>query len=384
MEAATLVEWLKQPGDRVQRGGPIAVVETQKGAIEVEAFETGTLAKVLVDEGTRVPVGTPLATIETEHGNEAPVMPEATETTPARPSPPTARAPDAVVATPTAAPTAGTERVRASPAARQRAAELGIDLDTLTGSGPDSAIVLADVDAGASVLGQETGRASRGLDMAEMRKAIAAAMARSKREIPHYYLSHQINLARASDFLTQSNADRPPAERLLMAALLMAASARALARHRGFNGSYVDGVFQPSDTVHLGAAVAIRGGGLIAPAIHDAQDKDAKAIMASLRDLVARARGGRLRGSELRDPTVTVSALGERGVDALIGVIHPPQVALIGFGTPRPLPVADGYKVAVRPCVHASLAADHRVTDGHLGARLLADIAELLQIPETL
>jgi pyruvate dehydrogenase E2 component (dihydrolipoamide acetyltransferase) len=244
--------------------------------------------------------------------------------------------------------------------------------------------VLADVAAATAMPEAVPPRASGGRDMAEMRQAIAAAMARSKREIPHYYLSHEIDLARASAFLERTNAERPPARRLLMAALLMAASAQALAHHRGFNGSYTDGAFQPSEAVHRGAAVAIRGGGLIAPAIHDAQDKDAEAIMADLRDLVARARGGRLRGSELRDPTVTVSALGERGVDTLMGVIHPPQVALIGFGTPRPLPVAEGDNVAVRPCVHVSLAADHRVTDGHLGARLLAEIAEFLQSPEAL
>lgn len=391
MEAGTLVEWLKQTGEHVERGAPIAVIETQKGAIEVEAFETGTLAQVLVGEGTRVPVGTPLATIETaadagrgvaervEAG--AHTQPEAAPDEPvaAAPKPPAAAF---AAATAVAPPASG--RVRASPAARKRAAESGIELEALTGSGPDGAIVHDDVAAATATPEAATTRTARGFDLTEMRKAIAAAMARSKREIPHYYLSHEIDIARASAFLERTNAERPPAERLLMAALLMTASARALARHSGFNGSYADGAFQPSQAVHLGTAVALRGGGLIAPAIHDAQGKDAEAIMADLRDLVARARSGRLRGSELRDPTVTVSALGERGVDALIGIIHPPQVALIGFGTPRPLPVAEGNNIAVRLCVHVTLAADHRVTDGHLGARLLAEIAKLLQSPEAL
>jgi pyruvate dehydrogenase E2 component (dihydrolipoamide acetyltransferase) len=215
-----------------------------------------------------------------------------------------------------------------------------------------------------------------------MRRAIAAAMARSKREIPHFYLEHTVALTGLRARLDALNADRPPAERLLPAVFVIRATARALARHPGFNGHYVDGEFRPAERVHLGTAVAIRGGGLIAPAIHDADRLDLDQLMARLKDLVARARGGGLRGSELADPTATLSSLGERGVDALYGVIHPPQVALIGAGRPVRRPWAEGDAVAVREVMTLTLAADHRVGDGHAGALFLAEIGRLIETPE--
>jgi pyruvate dehydrogenase E2 component (dihydrolipoamide acetyltransferase) len=388
MEAGKLVEWLVKPGDRVQKGDIVAVVETQKGAIEIEIFEAGEIAELIAEVGQTLPVGAPLARLAA--GGEA--AEPAPAQAPAVPEPPAPA--EAVAPSPSPAPRAPTPSASgaplASPAARARAAELGLALDAIPGSGPGGAVLLADVEQAAASPPTEapTGsapapRVKPGLDMAEMRRAIAAAMTRSKREIPHYYLTHEIDLQTAQDRLSALNADRTPDQRLLMGAFLIHATVRALAKVPDLNGRYEADPFTPSPTVHCGIAVAMRGGGLIAPAILNAETLDRDAIMAALRDLVARTRSGRLRNSEITQGTITVSSLGETGVDALTGVIYPPQVALVGFGTPRPKPVVRDGLVVPRLSVTATLAADHRVSDGRRGAQFLAEIDRLLQEPET-
>lgn len=384
MEAGTLVEWLKKPGDMVARGDIIAVVETQKGAIEVEVFENGTFDRALVETGATVPVGSPLAIIDTGEGIAAPTVPPQPEPVSA-PSQTKAEEPAASPFTASATLPA-TMRVRASPAARRRADKLGVDLSGVRGTGPGGAIVSTDipgVTAKTAEPSQEGPRIS-GFNIQEMRKAIAAAMARSKREIPHYYLETRIDLETASTWLTETNASREPADRLLMAALLHKAVALSLRKHSAFNGFYEIHGFQPSEAIHLGTAIAIRGGGLMAPAIHDADRLELDALMAKLRDLVTRVRTGRIRGSEMMDPTVTVTNLGERGADTVFGVIYPPQVAIIGFGRPSPQLWPAPHGIETRMTINATLAGDHRVSDGIAGARLLDDIGRLLQEPEKL
>jgi len=385
MEAGILVEWLKRPGDTVKRGDIVAVVETDKGAIEVEIFEEAIIDRLLVDIGTKVPVGTPLASLRTMNQAVplARVAAELPGATPARkeqvaPAPPEAIAPPA--AKPLGVPPAGLARwPRVSPAARRIALERGMDLSKIVGSGPDGAVISTDVERAAVTAKPQP--AERGIDLAAMRRAIGAAMARSKREIPHYYLSRPIDLTEATAWLQTANAGRPPAERLLPQVLVLRAVAAALRGRPGFNGFYTADGFQPSERIHIGTAVAIRGGGLVAPAIHDVDRLTLDELMGRLRDLVARVRAGTLRSSELSDPTVTVSSLGERGADALFGVIYPPQVAILGFGAPALRPWIVGSAVAPRAIMTASLAGDHRVTDGHAGSLLLADIDRLLQQP---
>jgi pyruvate dehydrogenase E2 component (dihydrolipoamide acetyltransferase) len=372
MESGTLVEWVKKTGDPVRRGDVVAVVETQKGAIEVEIFVNGVMGAQLVPLGTTVPVGTPLAIVE-ETGAEA-LGPAATEP-PARP-----RVPSEAPLRPVEPQIAG---IKASPAARKAAAAAGIKLDSIGGTGPDGAITLRDVEQ--ALTARDIKPPPRGLDLDKMREAIAAAMAHSKREIPHYYLATEIDMTQAMRWLEQYNAVRPPTERLLPAVLTLKASALAARKYPAFNGTYTPPTgFAPGKSIHVGTAIAIRGGGLVAPAIHDCDQKDVAALMAHLRDLVARARIGRLRSSEISDPTITVSSLGERGVDSLFGVIYPPQVAILGFGRVTPRPAAMGNEVKIIPGMTATLAADHRVTDGHLGSLFLNEIAALLQEPERL
>ncbi len=400
MESGTLVEWLKKPGDAISRGDIVAVVETEKGAVEIEIFMSGTLDQWLVQEGQTVPVGMPLALIATEKEEKAPSI-----SAPApRPASEKAEAPPPVPAAVQAQPLPVTQapppvalaaeaRIKASPAARAYAREHGIDLAAITPGTPGGAILRADAERGAALQTQAPAtptpasarRSKHGFDFDKMRHAIAAAMARSKREIPHYYLSTQINLRHATAWLTETNANRQPERRLLMNVLLLKAVAQAVKAYPRFNGFYLNDAFTQAQGIHLGPAISIRGGGLVAPAMHDCDQKSLDEIMTSLRDLVARVRAGSIRSSEMSDPTITVTALGERGVDAVFGVIYPPQVAIVGFGAPHLAPVAhaDGG-LAVEPVILASLAADHRVTDGHLGARFLSQIAALLQEPEKL
>jgi pyruvate dehydrogenase E2 component (dihydrolipoamide acetyltransferase) len=386
MEAGTLVEWLVKPGDPVKRGDVVAVVETQKGAIEIEIFESGRVERILVDLDTKVPVGTPLAHILTDE--EAKVGPAV-----AAPPPPVAPAPSIAQPRPAspavpAPPIIGVPGVRrqwASPAARRLAETRGVDLTAIAGTGPGGAIVLADVErALAAPAAAPERRRGLGLDLDAMRAAIATAMARSKREIPHYYLDHQVDVGKCEAWLARTNAERPPDQRLLIAALMLKAVALAAHRFPAFNGFYREGKFEPSSAVHPGVAIAIRGGGLAAPAIHDADKLALDDLMERLRDLVQRMRAGRIRSSEIADATITVSSLGERGVEALYGVIYPPQVAIVGVGKVVVRPwVIDGA-IGPRPVVTMTLAADHRVSDGHTGALFLAETARLLQEPEKL
>lgn len=358
MDTGTLLQWLVQPGDAVKRGQVIAVVDTAKAAVDVECWHDGTVFALLVEPGARVPVGTPLASL-LEAGESAPPVPE--------PGPRAAPAEAAQAAS----------RPRVSPAARKRATELGLDLAALSGSGPHGVLTLADVEAAA--------RPSAPSDrQAAMRQAIAAAMSRSKREIPHYYLSETINLGPLSLWLQERNAQYPPEQRLLPAVLLLKAVALALRGYPLLNGFWQGGAFQPATGSHLGVAIALRQGGLIAPALHEVADKPLGQLMEELSDLVQRARSGSLRSSELSDASLTVTQLGDQGVDSVFGVIYPPQVALVGFGRILERAWVEDGQLCVRPTVVASLAADHRASDGHYGARFLGELGRLLHAPANL
>ena len=388
MEAGTLVEWLVKPGDQVKRGDIVAVVETQKGAIEIEIFETGQIEQLLVDLHSKVPVGTPLARIRTELQAKAGApTPQAFKS---RPS--TAGVAPSVLPQTAPRPTApigivpgDAGHLRASPAARRFAQVHGIDLAAVAGSGPAGAIVRADVERSLGAIMPPAGKKRPvGLNLDAMRTAIAAAMARSKREIPHYYLEHRVDVTICEQWLTRTNATRAPDERLLLGALAIKSVALAARRFPAFNGFYRDGKYEPADAVHVGMAIAIRGGGLAAPALHDADRLALHELMARMRDLVQRMRAGRIRSSEISDPTITVSSLGERGVEALYGIIYPPQVSIIGVGKAVARPWLVDGTIGARSVVTITLSADHRVSDGHAGALFLAEIGKLLREPEKL
>lgn len=371
MDVGTLVEWLVKPGDRVTRGQVVAVVETQKGAIDVEIFDEGEIVELLLQPVVEVPVGTALA-IYRKPGDESAKAPPATSA-PVLPATPVA----AIAPQPTSAPVAAPRgAVKAAPRARKLAEQLGVDLAQVVGSGPDGSITGDDVEraAAARTKGPPSG----------MRQAIAAAMTRSKHEIPHYYLLHTLDLDPALVWLEARNRERPIAARLLPIVLLVRAVALALLDHRQLSGHVRDGTFVPGAGINVGLAVSLRDGGLVNPALHDADRGTLDELMARIADVGQRARSGGLRASELSAATITVTSLGERGVDAVLPIIHPPQVAIVGFGSMRVRPWVDDGRIVPRRLVEASLAADHRVSDGHAGARFLAQIDRLLHTPEAL
>jgi pyruvate dehydrogenase E2 component (dihydrolipoamide acetyltransferase) len=432
MADGILVEWKVQPGLHIRRGDVIADVETDKGVVEVEIFEDGVIDQLIVQPGTKVPVGTVLAMIRT---NGAPAAPTVEPLAPPFVGEP--RTPAAPAVLPVAP--AAQARIRVSPVARKLAETLGVDLRTVPGSGPHGAIERADIERAAAQARIRVSPVARklaealGVDLrtvsgsgphgvieradieraaasahakavpapavvpapaaerpaaadfqAAMRRAIAAAMARSNREIPHYYLETRIDMSRALRWLEAENQKRSIKDRLLPAVLLLKAVARALGDVPDLNGYWLDDRHQPQEAIHIGFAIALRQGGLVTPAIHNVDHKRLDELMAALRDLITRVRAGRLRSSELTDATITVTNLGDMGVATVYGVIYPPQVALVGFGKIIDQPWAEHGMLGVRPVLTATLAGDHRATDGRRGAQFLDALNRYLQEADTL
>jgi pyruvate dehydrogenase E2 component (dihydrolipoamide acetyltransferase) len=421
MDAGTLAEWKKKPGDPVHRGDIIAAVETAKGVIEIECFEDGILDQIFFQAGQEVPVGQVLATIcsekELQQKKDKPAVSEPikVEKVPemAKPAEIVAEAMKHVTAT-AAAPTAG-ERIRISPLASRMAIELGVDLRQIKGTGPGGAIQRVDIERAA-----QAQKAASATAMAEpvkaaptpvvekaaplsvedkagpvpeakkvdfqtaMRSAIAAAMSKSNREIPHYYMETSIDMTNALRWLEAENLKRTIRERLLPVVVLLKAVAKSLAEVPELNGFWIDGSHQVSEAIHIGFAIALRQGGLLTPAIHDTDMKNFDELREAMNDLITRTRSNRLRSSELTDATITVTSLGDRGVEKVFGVIYPPQVALVGLGKITQQPWAVNGALCVRPVLVATLAGDHRATDGHKGGLFLEALNRNLQEVEKL
>ena len=439
MDEGKLIEWLVKPGDVVTKGDIVAVVDTAKAAIEVESFRSGVVERLIVEPGTTVAVGTPLATLSAPEASAklAPPVPAA----PAPPAPVTVPEPVPAPPRPAVEPTPASPRAApaAGPLIRKLAAELDVDLQAVHGSGRRGMITRADVKGAATVrsapapykispyarrlaeeLGvdlagvQGTGRggAVRADDIraaaarvqppptvhpaeaerpdsaaqraAAMRLVTARLMARSKREIPHYYLSKTVDVTDTLAWLRERNRQLPVPERILPAALFLRATTLAALRVPALIGLWVDDHFVAGDGVKLGVAVAMRGGGLVTPAIADADELGLAELMTVLRDLATRARSGRLRGSELTGATITVTNLGDLGVESVYGVIYPPQVALVGVGKVVSRPWAVDDLLGVRSVTTLTLSADHRATDGNTGARFLDAIDQVLSQPDKL
>lgn len=383
MSAGTLVEWRKKPGDALERGDIIALVETDKGLIDIEVFTRGVLEKIVVQPGGTVPTGAVLAIIREESPTGMPAPAVAPP-----PPPPPHPGPLPLTGERGAAPIAPAPpgRLKISPLARKLAAELGVDPATVRGTGIGGAIRREDIEQAAARAAAPAEKPRAALDrQARLRQAIGAAMARSKREIPHYYLATTIDMHQAMTWLAEENLKRSVPDRLLYGALLIKAVALALKEIPELNSVWRGNEPVPSEAVHVGVAISLRGGGLVAPALHDTAGQSLGDLMRRFRDLVQRARAGGLRSSELSDPTITVTSLGEQGVESVFGVIFPPQVAIVGFGkiVERPWVMPGGQLVA-RPVVTATLAADHRVSDGHRGGLFLAAVDRLLQEPQRL
>ena len=378
MEAGILVEWRKRPGDSVKRGDIIADVETQKGLIEIEVFDEGVIGELLIKEGTKVPVGTVMATI-----NPSTSILETKETTTQK---------TVIAIQPTEEKTikkAVTEQfekkqIKASPLAKRIAAENNIDLSQLQGTGEGGAITKEDIENAITQKEKITKPEEKmSLQLEAIRLAVAAAVSKSNKEIPHYYLEKKIDMTKALTWLRESNSKRPIQKRLLPAALIIKATAKSLVDFPNLNAIWDNGV-QPKKEINIGFVVSLRSGGVIVPTIRNADLKSIDEIMEALNDIIPRARAMKLRSSDLTDSTITITSLGEGGADTVFGVIYPPQVAIVGFGGSSQQAVVDNGMLGIRSVFTATLAGDHRVTDGLTGSDFLSTLNNYLQNPESL
>lgn len=369
MEAGTLIEWKKKPGDRVKRGDCIAEVETQKGLIEIEVFDEGIIDEILIPEGTKVPVGTIMAMI-----NPSSVS---LETKPTTLQPTEEKITKLIL-------TENTEErnIKASPLARRIASDNHIDLSKIKGTGAEGVITKDDVEQ--AVKQQKLTDTAKTIPSTEtIRAAVAAAMSKSNREIPHYYLEKKINVTHALLWLKEQNKERKVTARLLPVVLFIKATAKTLTEFPDLNAVWENGL-QPKKSINIGFVVSLRTGGIIVPAISNADAKSINEIMETLNNIIPRARALKLRSSELSASTITLTSLGENGADSVFGVIYPPQVAVIGFGSISEQPFAENGMLGIRSVVSVSLAGDHRATDGLTGSRFLSALDTNLQNPEAL
>lgn len=378
MEAGTLVEWRKKPGDTVKRGDIIAEVETQKGLIEIEVFDEGIIGELLIKEGAKIPVGTVMALI-----NPSGATLERKEITTQK---------TAIAIQPTEEKTiekvkeekSEARTIKASPLAKRMAAENIIDLSQIQGTGEEGAITKEDVENAIAQKEKIANSEEKNIPQVQaIRSAVAAAMSKSNREIPHYYLEKRIDMTKALAWLGETNHKLPIQKRLLPAALLIKSVAQSLVDFPNLNASWDNGL-QLKKEINIGFVVSLRGGGIIIPTIHNANLKNTSEIMEALNDIIPRARAMKLRSSDLSDSTITITSLGEGGADVVFGVIYPPQVAIIGFGGSSQQAVVENGMLGIRHVFTVTLAGDHRATDGLTGSDFLVTLNKHLQNPESL
>lgn len=377
MEAGFLREWKVQPGDLVKRGDIIAEIETQKGIIDIEVFDEGIVGELFIAVDEKVPVGTLMTHILSAAETPADVLQaQKAETKKMAPATAIKQHEEKISIQATG------HHLRASPLAKKVAAEKGVDLSKVTGSGPDGAIIREDVEKAVTELIAPSPPTEKSA-ADNIRMAVAAAMSKSNREVPHYYLQLRVDMSHALTWLAEANKQRAVKDRLLPVVLLIKATAKALIEVPDMNAWWDNGLQRKKD-IHIGFVVSLRTGGVIVPAIHDAGKKSLDELMQTINDIIPRARTLRLRSSELADSTITVTNLGDGAAESIFGIIYPPQVALVGFGGITEQPWAENGMLAVRNVLFISLAADHRATDGNTGSRFLAAIKKYLMQPDQL
>jgi pyruvate dehydrogenase E2 component (dihydrolipoamide acetyltransferase) len=403
MLEGTLVKWHKKPGDKVAIGDVIADVETDKATMEMEAFDDGTITELLIPEGGIVKVGDPIANLE---GG----TPSAKKTTPApAASPAAASTPSKAAATvvsgvpftprPKARTTANGDRVKASPLARKIALERGIDLARIQGTGPAGRIVAADIPANASAASRSATPsaaavridvpftdADKKIPLSGMRRTIAERLLASKQQIPHFYLTMEIDAGPLSKLRKEVNAaaEESGAPKVTFNDFVLLAAARAAAQHPKVNAAFAgDSVVEYAD-VNLSVAIAVEDG-LITPVIRKADKLSLREISSAVKDLAVRARGKKIKPEEYQGGTLTISNLGAFGVDSFYAIVNPPQAAILAVGAIVKKPVVNAQdQIVPGHRMTIALSGDHRVVDGAVGAEFLAAIRKSLEAPATL
>ena len=373
---ANLVRWIKNEGDAVKVGDPIAEIETDKAIVEITATHEGRLGTILVPAGSQgVKADQVLALLLEMRESEAPPAtaqpsPASTQSTP----------PSQHVASGTAAPAAATDssgRIFASPLARRLSAQAGIDLSRISGSGPHGRIVKADVKAERSDLPTFTE-----IPHSMMRKTIARRLVEAKREAPHFYLSIDCNIDALLELRREINAARD-ANRLSVNDFVIRAAALALKQVPAANASWTDTCMRQYLVADISVAVATSGG-LITPIVRNADSKSLDTISMEMKDLAARAQAGKLKLEEYRAGTFSVSNLGMYGIRDFAAVINPPQAAILAIGAAEPRPSVRDGSLVVATMMTCTLSADHRVVDGVIGAQFLGAFKKLIEEPRQL
>lgn len=384
MIEAKLIRWFVKPGDTVKKGDIIGEIDTEKGLIDIEVFEDGIITELVAKEGETIPVGSVMAVIDGKKEDGKPIRepeagPEKKNGEKKAPEPEKKKRPG--------------KKIKASPLARRVAEDMNIDIGNIEGSGIGGTIHRKDVEdyaqkRRAEEASRQEEEIAKHVSSAEggknMRQAIAAAMSRSNREIPHYYLETEIDMKASLDWLQETNMKRSVNERLLPPVLLIKAVASSLTEVPELNGFWTDEAMRIEEGIHIGFAISLRQGGLVIPAILNADLKSLQVVRDEFVDMVMRAREGHLKSREVSNATITITSLGERGADKVYGLIYPPQVALIGFGRTTSRPWAVEGSIGIRPVLSCVLAGDHRATDGHTGSRFLEILNNNLQHPDKL
>jgi pyruvate dehydrogenase E2 component (dihydrolipoyllysine-residue acetyltransferase) len=416
MEEGTLSQWVKHEGDQVRKGDVLAVIETDKAAMEMEAYDEGVLSRILVDEGSSVPIGTPIAVIGDQAAAAVPAAQPLAQAPPAG-GPPSGQARAAPGTPPGRAPQPPPapqppQQVRTSPLARALARKHGIDLTTVSGTGPGGRIVRADIEDAIQQLGggeplapattapapapvrpaappssaaaaaAPTALAAddEEVPLSTVRRLTAERLAASAREAPHFYLTVVADAGELLAFRTQANGRHTADIKISITDLMVKACATALAAHPEVNVSWDDTRILRHHHVNIGVAVAIDDG-LIVPVIRDADRKTLTEIAREAHDLTTRARARRLTPDELSGGTFTISNLGMYGIRQFTAVINPPQAAILAVGEAARQPVVRGDQITVGTTMTLTLSIDHRAVDGATGAAFLTDLKELIEEP---
>ncbi|MBM2843996.1 MAG: pdhC [Anaerolineales bacterium] len=393
MAEGTLVRWVRGIGETVQKGEVLAEIETDKATVEVEAVESGVVRKHLVQEGVAVPIGTPIAVIGTA---DEPIDDVAVHTPTASRPAVAAERPSSAPASPPPVEAAGTppSGLRASPLARRMASEASLDLRAVTGSGPGGRVTKTDVAAAlrqpAAVPPPGSTQPAPGplprpekdefISPSRLRQAISRRMTASKQQVPHFYLTADLDAAQLVRMRAEANAALPEDARLSIHDFVLRAAALALRSFPALNASLDGDRIVRHAAVHVGTAVAVDGG-LLTVIVRDTDLKSVPAISSELRLLVARARDGRVRPEDIEGSTFTVSNLGMYEVDEFIAIINPPEAAILAVGAAREVPVVEGGQVVPGWRMKVTLSADHRVTDGAEAARWLQHLRTYLEHP---
>jgi pyruvate dehydrogenase E2 component (dihydrolipoamide acetyltransferase) len=395
MLEGTLLKWHKKPGDKISIGDVIAEVETDKATMEMEAFDEGVIAEIVVKEGGVVKVGEPIAMLE--GGSSAPKKVEA---------PAAAKAPAPAVTVP-GVPTApkpkpqattGGARVKASPLAKKIALERGINLSSVQGTGPGGRILASDVPAsGAAPRTAAPAAATIKIDvpfsasdkkvpLSGMRRTIADRLLASKTQIPHFYLTMEIDAGPLSRLRRDVNsaAEASGSPKITVNDFILLATARTAAQHPRVNAAFAGDSVVEYSGVHLSVAIAVEDG-LVTPVVRDAQNLSLRGISAAVKDLATRARSKKLKPEEYQGGTLTVSNLGAYGVDSFYAIINPPQAAILAVGAIVKKPVVNAQdQIVIGHRMSISLSGDHRVVDGAVGAEFLAALRKSLESPAAL